>query len=289
MLERTCNEEATGRRRGDGRAWITALAGLLVAASSQAGPPDVADIDYLQSGDPARTADLFLPAGPGPHPVVVMLHGGTYTWGDKSHMHGLASALRDEGVAVITPNVSKLGSGPVWPDVVHEVRIAVQGLRVNPGYYGLDPDRIVLMGWEEGATLAMMAGLAGGQVDGGPTLEPPSSPYPGQSTDVSGIVSASGVLDGQAFVAEFGGEQEILDRTGTTVSAWDQVSWYPFSPASLLDVDDPPILSVAGRSMRRSAERSTMRRPASTSAGSGGSRSFPRSVPTWEERHRSRG
>ncbi|MEA2354803.1 MAG: hypothetical protein QOD61_932, partial [Solirubrobacteraceae bacterium] len=49
----------------------------------------------------SQRADLHLPAGPGPHPVVVAIHGGSWesTYG-RIIMRGLAAELARRGWAV---------------------------------------------------------------------------------------------------------------------------------------------------------------------------------------------
>ena len=48
--------------------------------------PQHPDLAYA-TASPAQKLDLYLPDGPGPFPVVLIVHGGTFMFGDKSHQH----------------------------------------------------------------------------------------------------------------------------------------------------------------------------------------------------------
>src|SRR6476469_2218719 len=54
--------------------------------------------------DPLQVADVWVPAGPGPHPTVIMVHGGCWQTdiADRTIMNWVADDLRRRGIAAWT-------------------------------------------------------------------------------------------------------------------------------------------------------------------------------------------
>ena len=85
---------------------------LFISGSASAAPMTLDD--YLALSGPAPTAtiayggarsqfaELFRPAGAGPFPVVVLVHGGCWTveYGGITQMRNVAGALAARGIAV---------------------------------------------------------------------------------------------------------------------------------------------------------------------------------------------
>ena len=81
----------------------------------------------------ARTArsapSCICPAAPGPHPVIVLIHGGSWhrRYG-RVVMRGLAGDLRRRGWAVWNIEYRRLGDGGGWPATFDDVAAAVDHL-----------------------------------------------------------------------------------------------------------------------------------------------------------------
>jgi acetyl esterase/lipase len=161
------------------------------APVSAAGVQVARDVVYaVMDGQPQRL-DVASPAGPGPHPLVVLIHGGGWSGGDKSAYHSAMRVLAGEGYAAASVNY-RLASAPrnVFPAAVEDVRCAVRWLRSNAATYRIDPSRVAAMGHSAGAHLAAMLGTAAEVegLDGG-------CPLRGVSPAVSAVVSAAGPQD----------------------------------------------------------------------------------------------
>ena len=86
---------------------------LLAATPALAQRMRPADVDKLPSSAPALTeaygkeptqvGDLRLPAGPGPHPVVIVIHGGCWWKGFATRQNTAALASRLTEKAQLTP------------------------------------------------------------------------------------------------------------------------------------------------------------------------------------------
>ena len=106
----------------------------------------------------ALRLDLHLPDGPGPHPVVVYAHGGSWLGGMPGH--GPWHTLPARGIAVASVGYRLAGEVP-FPEPVEDVRAAVRWTRAHGVRYGLDPDRVAGWGSSAGAYLMTMAALSG--------------------------------------------------------------------------------------------------------------------------------
>ncbi len=139
-------------------------------------------LDFLTRGESHRygthasqRADLYLPHGAGPHPVIVLIHGGSWhkRYG-KVVMRGLAADLLRRGWAVWNIEYRRLGEGGGWPETFDDVAAAIDHLRTLDA--PLDLDSVSLIGHSAGGHLALWAagraGLPAGAPGAAPAIEP---------------------------------------------------------------------------------------------------------------------
>jgi acetyl esterase/lipase len=125
-------------------------------------------IDTLAYGpDPSQDGDLWCPAGPGPHPVTVLFHGGFWyhAW-ERDLMDGLAGHLARRGVAAWNVEYRRVGAGGGWPATGEDAARATDHLVALAPVYDLDLSRIAVLGHSAGAQLALWVAARGrrGQV-----------------------------------------------------------------------------------------------------------------------------
>jgi acetyl esterase/lipase len=144
---------------------------------------------YSYGPDRSQRADLRLPPGPGSHPVVVLIHGGSWQarYG-RIFMRGLVSDLLRRGWATWNIEYRRLGNGGGWPNTFADVARAIDHLAQVEA--PLDLDRVTLLGHSAGGHLALWAATraklapdAPGASDAGPAVRP------------SGVISQAGVAD----------------------------------------------------------------------------------------------
>src|SRR5215470_7958008 len=99
-----------------------------------------------------------LPAN-GPAPAVVFVHGGAWMHGDPSQAAGNALHFARRGIATVAISY-RLAPAHRFPAPLDDVRRGLRHVRAYAGEFGVDPDRLVLMGLSAGAHLAMLAHLA---------------------------------------------------------------------------------------------------------------------------------
>ncbi len=62
----------------------------------------VEDVAYHRDADGDLLARLYRPAGTGPFPVLIDLHGGAWTSGDRTQNVAIATVLADSGILVVS-------------------------------------------------------------------------------------------------------------------------------------------------------------------------------------------
>ena len=134
---------------------------ILAAISAQAQPsvqPDI-KLDLAYGPDPAQRLDLCRPAAgqPGPHPGVVMIHGGYWTMGDKSMYAQLCKGAASEGMVAAAINYRLANDDPHnrWPAQLVDAQLAVRWLRAHAAEYGINPAHICALGDSAGGQLAV--------------------------------------------------------------------------------------------------------------------------------------
>ena len=119
---------------------------------------------------PQQFGELRLPDGAGPHPVVIVVHGGCWLAEyDLGYMSSLAAALTADGVATWSIEYRRVGDdGGGWPGTFDDVGAAADHLREIAAEHELDLERVVAVGHSAGGHLALwLAARHGLSVDGG--------------------------------------------------------------------------------------------------------------------------
>jgi len=129
-----------------------------VGFSAVAALPAPAPTAVVRYGAAApQFAELYLPAGSTPAPVVVLIHGGCWlnAYG-ADHIRPLAGALVAEGYAVWSLEYRRVGDpGGGWPGTGEDVQAGVAALAQAPFAARLDLDRLALVGHSAGGHLAL--------------------------------------------------------------------------------------------------------------------------------------
>lgn len=135
--------------------------------------------------------DVAGPVTPGPHPMVLAIHGGGWSKGDRSDFLPLIRSLASRGYVAATVQYRLATSAAnVFPAAVQDVRCAVRFLRANAASTGGDPSRFAVIGASAGGHLASMLGTAPevSGLDG-------TCPFANQPVNVSAVIVLSGPTD----------------------------------------------------------------------------------------------
>jgi acetyl esterase/lipase len=131
---------------------------LLTWADLTARPRPAPDATLAYGTDTLQKVDIWLPHGAGPHPVVVMVHGGCWqsSIANRTLMNWVAHDLRQAGVAVWNIDyrgVDRPGGG--YPGTFADVAAAADLLTDAAKDYRFDMRRVVVVGHSAGGHLAL--------------------------------------------------------------------------------------------------------------------------------------
>ena len=199
----------------DGNATITVdvAAGTFVpAGSAETGgtelPNGLTDVAYATTS-PAQVCDIYTPEGVEKAPVIVLVHGGGFAFGDQSMaiIRPVIKAAVANGYAVVSVDYRK-SSEAAFPGALADVKAAVRFVRANADAYGFDAERITIWGESAGAYLSLMTALT-----------PEVAELNGDVTDNEGVSSAVTALVTFYAPVEFwtmDAEYAALGNPGTT-------------------------------------------------------------------------
>ncbi len=121
------------------------------------------DVIYGRKYGVALTMDILTPAKPNGAAVVFVVSGGWFSAHEAIHPEFLKSVL-DRGYTVFAV---VHGSQPKFtiPEILSDMNRAVRFIRYHAKDYGIDPNRIGIMGASAGGHLSLMQGMAGTEGD----------------------------------------------------------------------------------------------------------------------------
>lgn len=154
---------------------------------------------------PKQYADLRVPPGKGPFPIVVVIHGGCWDvqFGSTGTIAPLADALTKRGIATLNIQYRVLGDpGGGWPGSMRDAGAAIDAVRGLATRYPINPDRLVVVGHSAGAQLALWSAMRG-KLSAGSDIAVADPLLP----------KAVVAIDGPGTLAEFiGKDAEICDK-----------------------------------------------------------------------------
>jgi len=120
-------------------------------------PPPPADARIKYGDNALQFGDLRLHPGAGPHPVVVMVHGGFWRAKyDLEHVGHLCADLARRGYATWSLEYRRVGNeGGGWPGTFEDVARGMDFLPTLARTHPLDLSRVVVMGHSAGGHLAL--------------------------------------------------------------------------------------------------------------------------------------
>jgi acetyl esterase/lipase len=120
-------------------------------------------------------------------PAVIVVHGGSWSGGDKTDFPQWDQWLAQQGFAVFDIQY-RLGPQPNWQTATADVKCAIGWVKRNAAQYGVDAERIAILGRSAGGHLALLAAY---------TADEPSLPPSCEASDTSvrAVISLYGPAD----------------------------------------------------------------------------------------------
>ena len=185
---------------------------------------------------PSPFGELWLPAGSGPVPVAILVHGGCWqsSYG-LDLMDPMAEDLYRQGIAVWNIEYRRLGeSGGGYPGTFRDVGQATDALRTLPQRPRLDLRRLVAIGHSAGGHLALWAAVRH-------RLPKDSALAAADLQRIGGVVTLAGINDLAAYRQSgpaCGGASTIDALTGARSRP---------SGTALADTSPPALLPIGSR------------------------------------------
>jgi acetyl esterase/lipase len=195
------------------------------------------DIYYPRGGAPGTPQRAGLAPQSSPTPVVMQVHGGGWTEGEKSDMQAalVLPTLVSRGYLVASVDY-RLAPQYQFPAQIEDVKCAVRFLKANAARYNIDPDRFGVIGDSAGGHLVSLLGTAD-QSAGWDVGQ-----YTDQSSRVQAVVDLFGPADLTAPEYRTAAAQSQFARVfGTAPDALVKAS-----PVTYITPDDAPFLIMQG-------------------------------------------
>jgi acetyl esterase/lipase len=208
------------------------------------------DLSYAGTDHPRQRLDLYLPKArksDTPLPLIAFIHGGAWLGGDKRGAGGQVIRFAANGQYVAASIGYRLSGDAIWPAQIHDCKAAIRWLRAHAAEYGIDPERIGVMGSSAGGHLVAMLGTSG-DVE---AMEGDLGDADDQSSRVTCVVD----LYGPADMLTIGDYPSQLDHKaanspesrligGAVLENKDAAR--SASPVAYISKDDPPFLIIHG-------------------------------------------
>jgi acetyl esterase/lipase len=179
-----------------GKMIVCLLGGLLVAntAFGQSAVTTRSDIVFAEHDGTKLVGDLYRPEGKDRVPLLVAVHGGGWQVGSRKFYEHWGPYLARNGMAVFAIEYRLMKPGVrTYPAAVYDTKAAVQFMRAKADEFGVDPDRIGLIGDSAGAHLSALVALAGEEPQF--SSEYRSDPNANVSPKVKAVVGFYGIYD----------------------------------------------------------------------------------------------
>lgn len=185
------------------------------------------DLVYAERDHKVLLADVYMPAGPGPFPAVLLLHSGSWRRGSKARMRLVGEEFARQGIVAVAANY-RLSPEARFPSQIHDCRDALRWMRSNASTFRIKADSIGVLGYSAGGHLALLLGLSGNE-------------HRKEFGNVKAIATAGAPAD----LADLIGNPLVSDFLGGSKEA-KPVVYKMASPVNYVTADDPPVLLMHG-------------------------------------------
>ena len=212
--------------------WVFAALGVVLvtlpAAAQSQRITVVKDIDYVPGAEypgGKDRLDLYIPEGVANAPVILSIHGGALSAGDRSEENFVGRRFAAEGYLTVVMSY-RLSPQVSHPAHIEDAAAAFAWVKHNIKQRGGDPDRIIVIGHSAGAYLLMLLATDPRYL----------AAHKLSVADIKGLVPVSGFF--------------WVDKTGVApdrpsyVWGTDRKVWMDASPARHLRADLPPVLLI---------------------------------------------
>ena len=215
--------------------------GMLDLIDTEPDVPDeiqeIKDIEYKNIDSLSLQLDIYkLKDLDEPAPVMIFIHGGAWRTGKRSDYLPYLIDYAKKGFVTVTVSY-RLVKQATFPAAVQDVNCAVSWVKNHAREYGINPDKVVLIGGSAGGHLSLMIGYAGNE-----DLFNEDCPMENDSK-VNVIIDLYGPADlTTPYAISTYQTQDFLNTTYDKNPAIYKIA----SPKTFISSDDPPTLIFQG-------------------------------------------
>jgi acetyl esterase/lipase len=177
------------------------------------------NIAYSPSG---QKLDICMPSAPRKATSLILIHGGGFVGGSRADLMGHCKLFAEGGFVVTTIDYRFSPQFP-FPAAIEDAQAAIAWQAKRAASFGVDPKKIIVLGYSAGATIALSAGLQ-------------------DNSGVAGIIAVSGISDFDLLI-----KATPLEKLRADVAAYlGKASAQAASPLSLVSSGDPPVFLFHG-------------------------------------------
>ena len=211
------------------------------------GPQVRKGVTYRTVDDQALALDVAVPAGEGPFPLIVFVHGGGWAGGNRASFEGeiQEAARRGFVAATVSYRLSKTADDGTsvnpFPAALDDVTAAVDFLKAHAAEYRIDTDHVGITGDSAGGHLALLVGLMPPPMSISCRLD--TTPPPNRVQAVVNLFGPTNLTTGWDEVPQV--RPLLVAFLGGSPTAQPQ-RYKAASPISYVRADAPPILTLHG-------------------------------------------
>lgn len=210
------------------------------------------NIKYTSEDGMDLMLDVFSPLNIRNAPCIIIIHGGGWRSGDRTHHHEMAKVLASKGYVVITPSY-RLATHAHYPAAMVDAKTAIRWTRANAKSLEINPEKIALAGFSAGGQMAALVGTTNDE-----TLYDKSETLKKISSKVASVIDIDGIL---AYIHPESGEGD--DSKSTSAATYyfgfskteKPELWKEASALNHVSAGDPPILFINSAQDRMHAGR----------------------------------
>ncbi|MFM1877274.1 MAG: hypothetical protein RLZZ241_140 [Bacteroidota bacterium] len=213
------------------------------------------DVIYKETPTSDLKLDVYTPKwldSASEYPAVLLIHGGGWLTGSKENVRIMAQHLAQQGFVGVAVSY-RLGFEAPYPAAVLDLKDAVKWVKANASDFGVNTDKIAVLGNSAGAQLATLLGVTGDHI-----LYETSGQL---STRVQAIVNIDGIVSfihPEAAAESKPGKVSMADIWLGGGKDQNYATWKEASPLEYVDFNTPPILFVNSSQARFHAGREDM-------------------------------
>lgn len=114
--------------------------------------------DIAYGADPLQKLNVYAPQDVKNAPVLLFVHGGGWTHGDRAEVGSMPKLFNDVGIVLVSIDY-RVSPAVQHPEHVNDVAASIKWTRDNISKFGGDPERIVIMGHSAGSHLASFVAI----------------------------------------------------------------------------------------------------------------------------------